>query len=530
MEPIDFWGALRRSWRLFVVLALAGAVIAVLVPVSHAKKVKAPAIYVANVLVGAPPSGVGSPLRGGVTSQQIVFFATQANTLQAVASTAGLTVPSTSLPGYLSAVVVAANGAIPVGASGVVRRSTPTDVLLTGRAASAADAVDLANTYADQVGQAVESGLAGNSRFVGADSGYTVLQPAVTAVAGGGVPKAGLTKSRKVRALGGLLVGVIIAAGLVLLRELLDKRIRSAARAASIFGFPVVGEIPLAAVAGGAAVPGLIPMVDVVRDPDSPGAEAYRMLRMSVMFESLAPLSGPGDPFALGMGLDGGDDVLAGAMAAGGGSSAPTEIRRRQIILVVSAGSEATRPHVAANLAAIYAEAEQSVVVISTGNLDVGFDHHANGLLSGEIRQQDVESALQPSILQHVRRLPLSPFLAKSGQLADRAPSILSAARNLSDVIIVEVPPLLALHHAEALMHVVDVVLVVAESKFTTFDDARQAGDVLRRMGAPVLGVVLTNVELDQRDIRQLALPRPVVPPVASEDEEKADHAITADA
>ena len=146
------------------------------------------------------------------------------------------------------------------------------------------------------------------------------------------------------------------------------------------------------------------------------------------------------------------------------------------------------------------------------------------------VRGKDVESALQPSILQHVRRLPLTPFLAKSGQLADRAPSILTAARNLSDVVIIEVPPLLALHHAEALMHVVDVVLVVAESKFTTFDDARQAGDVLRRMGAPVLGVVLTNVELDQRDIRQLALPRPVVPPVASDDEEKADHAITADA
>ena len=45
MEPIDFWGALRRSWRLFVVLALIGAVVAVLVPVSHTKRVKSAVPY-----------------------------------------------------------------------------------------------------------------------------------------------------------------------------------------------------------------------------------------------------------------------------------------------------------------------------------------------------------------------------------------------------------------------------------------------------------------------------------------------------
>jgi MinD-like ATPase involved in chromosome partitioning or flagellar assembly len=182
---------------------------------------------------------------------------------------------------------------------------------------------------------------------------------------------------------------------------------------------------------------------------------------------------------------------------------------------------------VAANLAAIYAEAEQSVVVISTGSLDVGFGP-TDKSFSGDIGERDVEARLEPSILQYVRRLPLSPFMTKSGQLANRAPAILNATRNLSDVVIVEVPPLLALHHAEALMHVVDVVLVVAESKFTTFDDARRAGDLLRRMGAPVLGVVLTNVPLNQRDVRQLALPRPVEPPAGGESED-SDHAIPAD-
>ena len=198
-------------------------------------------------------------------------------------------------------------GATPIGATAPVRKGTPTDVLLTAYAADAADAVNLASTYADQVGQAVESGLSGNSRFAGADSGYTVLHPAVSAVDSKALAKSSLTASRKVRALAGLAVGAVLAAALVLLRELLDKRLRTAARAEAMFGFPVVAEIPLAAVSGRPAVPGLIPMVDVVRDPVSTGAEAYRMLRMSLMFESLAALSGPADPFALG---SEGDDLL----------------------------------------------------------------------------------------------------------------------------------------------------------------------------------------------------------------------------
>ncbi len=93
--------------------------------------------------------------------------------------------------------------------------------------------------------------------------------------------------------------------------------------------------------------------------------------------------------------------------------------------------------------------------------------------------------------------------------------------------MIVEVPPILAVHHAEALARSVDVVLVVAECKFTTFDDARQAGDQLRRMGAPVLGVVLTNIRIPHSDIRHLGLPRStVIEPEPDPDEDQHIQAI----
>jgi Mrp family chromosome partitioning ATPase len=61
----------------------------------------------------------------------------------------------------------------------------------------------------------------------------------------------------------------------------------------------------------------------------------------------------------------------------------------------------------------------------------------------------------------------------------------------------------LAVHHVEALSRSVDVVLVVGECGTTTFDQAHRSGDMLRRMEASVLGVVLTNVRLKPRDARQ---------------------------
>jgi Mrp family chromosome partitioning ATPase len=241
-------------------------------------------------------------------------------------------------------------------------------------------------------------------------------------------------------------------------------------------------------------------MVDVVKYPDSPGAEAFRKLRMSVMFEALASVAVPEDP-------------LGGAYGPIGPAPVAREVQRAQgtggraIVLVVSAGNEPSRPHVAANLAAIYAESGQRVAVISTGSVESGLPVVIHGSESNEIRPEDVAARLEPSRLPNVFRIPLDSFIGNSGQLVMRAPSLLTSAASLVDLVIVETPPLLAVHHAEALSHAVDAVLVVAECRVTTFDEARRAGDRLRRIEAPVLGIVLTNVNVPRNDIRQ-AVPR----------------------
>ncbi|HVB92990.1 MAG TPA: hypothetical protein VND67_01625, partial [Acidimicrobiales bacterium] len=247
MEPIDYGGALRRSWRLLVGLAIIGAVIAAFIPVAHAKRVKSPLPYAAVAFVGTPPQGGGSPLNGSVTDAQILFEANASTTLQQVASDAGTYIPAYALPAYLVASAVAAKG---TGLTGPIKRNTPTNIQLTAYGPTAADAVALANQYSQTLGEVMTEKAtekqAQNPKSGGGTvaTGYTILHPALAATKVGAGAKASLGASRKVRVGGGLVVGAAIGAGIVLLRELLDKRLRNASRAEANFGFPVVVEIP----------------------------------------------------------------------------------------------------------------------------------------------------------------------------------------------------------------------------------------------------------------------------------------------
>ncbi len=585
----DYSGALRRSWWLVVALGVVGLVVGVLLPVSHPTSPSTGSTtlaWEARTVVGTAPTGGGNQVAGDVTADQIQFYGASVVVKQATAKAAGLDVPVSRYPSYFSATVVpGGSGSSTAGGTG------PSTVVLTARGRTRAQASALATAYADQLGDyltflATTSAIAKagpGATVVAGHTGYQVLQTA-TATSVGTTP-AGSSGTRWVRGLIGLLIGLVLAVIVALIRGRLDRRIRSAGRAAAAFGFPIVVEIPVAGPATPTG-PGQYPMVDVVRNPDSPGAEAYRMLRMSLLFEPVP--AGPGvpegsvpadprraaatngsgapevEPESVGAAKpdraattarDTGPDrearpgrsegdVKPERAAAAALAPAPAVTRTagtesvdpamRKVILVASAGNELTRPHVAANLAAIYGEAGDKVVVISTWDVEAGAIPSDAPDVPGadRIRSRDVAAALEPSRLDHVYRLSLRPFVSGSAQLVTRGGRLLDAARKVCDVVIVDVPPMLALHHAEALSHSVDVVLVVAECGFSTIDDAGRAGDLLRRIEAPVLGVVVTNVPLPARDIRQTvprhhaaASPDPVNSPV---EDSEAPVAVTA--
>ena len=190
----------------------------------------------------------------------------------------------------------------------------------------------------------------------------------------------------------------------------------------------------------------------------------------------------------------------------------------RQVVLVVSPGVEPTRSAVVANLAAVFAESGAHALVVSIGNLEWRRNGGGSSTMSHgeEIAPSDLVPLSEPSAVEGVSRLRFERILESRGQVVTQGPAIVAAARQVADFVIVEAPSLLMAHDAVALLPAVDVVVVVAQHGLTRSDQAREAGDVLRRFRAPVLGVVLTNIPRRDRSARvrgrELEVPAGVTP------------------
>ena len=528
IEPINFFGALRRAWRLVAVLVVVGAVVAVFLPVSSAKPKKTLLRWEAVAVVGAAPSS--GILSGTVTTSQILFFANSLGTKLAAIYKSGL-VPNT----YTSSLATAYtySGGMFGSAGGVPSPGTayPTapgpnvtsgkqpsggSVILYAQGHTAAEATALVNDYSVELGLALENQAlvhaaatapaknaatttptsvptaAPISPYNPSPIGYQIIFPGVLHLTHRiKTTTTSALDSHKVRLVAGALAGLLLALIVILIREVLDSSLRRAQRAKLHFKFPVIAEIPETYPPDGG-------VVDLVDRPTSAASEAYRKLRMSVLFEALAADAAPPSQANDGFG-----DLFAMGVSRGEPYKVP-DAGSRSVILVTSTADEPSRAKVVANLAAAYAEASQRVIVISAVDLEVGTTYPALGVLSGPITPTDVESRITPAGPENVSMLSMRHFVANSGQLVNRAREVFDAARQVADVVIVEAPAFLRFHHGEALVHSVDAVVIVAEYGETKAPAAKEMGEILRRLGAPVLGVVFTGAQLSKSQRRSI--------------------------
>jgi len=369
-------------------------------------------------------------------------------------------------------------------------------------------------------------------------SGIQVLQPATAHKATKTTVKKSSLNSHSVRGLLGLVGGAVLGVGLTFLLDALDKRLRTATRTQETLQYPVLAEIPVmdgsqARGARGRRREVAPPAVYATfTEPGSAVAEAYRMLRTAVLLE---PIITPGAPPARSPGLSSPGST---STAASAGSDGPASVasgtqpvpdrRSRQVVLVVSAGVEPTRALVVTNLAAAFAEAGEQALIVTTADLrerDRLPDTLVVAPVGGDPSGATVASSARPTEVPGVRSLALSSLIEGPGHLATRSAAVLSSAREVADVVIVDAP-LLAVHDAEALVPAVDVVVVVVQSWWTRVDQATRSGAFLRRISAPVLGAVLTEVRLGKKDLRRVVEPpkRRNVP----EDDEDDDRLVRA--
>ncbi|HMP38767.1 MAG TPA: CpsD/CapB family tyrosine-protein kinase [Roseiflexaceae bacterium] len=203
-----------------------------------------------------------------------------------------------------------------------------------------------------------------------------------------------------------------------------------------------------------------------LRDPRSPAAEAYRTLRTNLLFSSL-------------------DRPLRTILAT---STAPDE------------GKSTTL----ANLAVTMAQSEQRVILVDCDlrrpSLHTLFGLHNDAGITTMILAQDDE----PPPLQATGVAGLS--LLASGPLPPRPADILGSRRmerviarlhEEADVVLFDTPPVVAVTDAAVLATRVDGVLLVFQAGKTRRDRARQARQILEKVKAHIVGVVLNGARLD---------------------------------
>jgi hypothetical protein len=198
----------------------------------------------------------------------------------------------------------------------------------------------------------------------------------------------------------------------------------------------------------------------------------------------------------------------------------------RRVVMVASADAEPSLTDVVTNLASVCADTGQRVALVSTAGLEspaesdlpqaapLWWKHWpapGNGassrveeerdrLLNGSVRPADVEHLLGETGVPRVSRLDLRSFVGHPAQVVIRVPEVIAALTEVVDVVFLEVPLYLSVHYGEGLTPLADVVLVVAERETSTITEMRRLKAALKRLDAPVVGMVLTEGGLQMFD------------------------------
>jgi capsular exopolysaccharide synthesis family protein len=204
-----------------------------------------------------------------------------------------------------------------------------------------------------------------------------------------------------------------------------------------------------------------------LRDPRSPAAEAYRTLRTNIQFSSL-------------------DKPLQTLLAT---STAPDEGKSTTI----------------ANLAVTMAQAEQRVILVDCDlrrpTLHTLFDlPNETGLTSMILAQEDAEIPLQNTGVPGLKLLASGPLPPRPADVlgSRRMEAVVDRLRSEADIVLFDTPPVVAVIDAAVLATKVDGVLLIFQANQTSRDRARQARQILEKVKANIIGVVLNNAPVEQ--------------------------------
>jgi non-specific protein-tyrosine kinase len=284
----------------------------------------------------------------------------------------------------------------------------------------------------------------------------------------------------------GVVVGLLLGAGISLLREQLDDRVHSSHEVERVTGLATLAQLPYDEES--AKKPD---QLAVIERPLGPLAEAARSLRTSIQF--------------LGV-----DEPI-------------------KVTVVTSAGPGEGKSLVAATLAAVYAQAGYRTVLVSAdlrrprlssmfpdSNVEAGLTDviaqfpggnespSGNGLaLSGPggapagagTSTATATVALSTTSVPNLLLMPSGPIPPNPAELlgSRRMAEVLAELVRTADVVVIDTPPLLAVTDAAVLAATADGVVLVTALGETRREAAHRATTILDATGARILGVVVNK-------------------------------------
>jgi Mrp family chromosome partitioning ATPase/capsular polysaccharide biosynthesis protein len=267
------------------------------------------------------------------------------------------------------------------------------------------------------------------------------------------------------RGLLGAFLGLILGIGAALISERLDRRLRTRDDVAAAFELPVLAEVP-----------------ELTREqmrekaivvhtaPISRGAEAYRAVRSSLLFQNAH---------------------LDGATGNGAGNGSPVATNNGLVVMVASAVPGEGKTTTSVNIAAAFAETGASVLVV---NCD--FRRPMAHTYLGTVDKPRRTLRTVVAGVWYVSRATSDPN-ANPAQVIAAQRKVIESAREHFDVVVLDTAPLLTANDAVEIVPAADLVVLTARFQSTTSDNAERSMELLNRVQAPVAGVVVVGTPED---------------------------------
>jgi len=264
-------------------------------------------------------------------------------------------------------------------------------------------------------------------------------------------------------------VGLLLGLGAVFLIGRLDDSVRTADDIARLGpDVPVLAVVPTVNSRDNRPV--------AIAAPDSPPVEAYRNLRTNVQF----------------LGME----------------------RKMRLIQVTSTRPGEGKTTTAANLAVVLSQTGANVVLVDADLRKPDLHRMfaidgSNGLtnnLAGDPMELTIQRITDQLWVIVGGPVPPNPSELLSGRRMDAFSEELGRR---FDFVIIDSAPLLAVSDGAALSRHVDGVLLVAQSKHVSLPQLRDSLAILERVGAPLLGIVLSRAKVDKEVAGEYEYARP---------------------